>query len=83
MRALCTGGTISTTARSTGTVSTSRSAGPLRGRLLDALIDLGRRYEGRGDSMLAAARFREALAIAGGEFSSASEGLHRLGVPIG
>ena len=54
----------------------------LRGRLLDALIDLGRRYERRGDSMLAAARYREALAVAGGEFSSASEGLQRLGATV-
>ena len=54
----------------------------LRGRLVDALVDLGRRYEARGDGTLAAARFREALMVAGDDCPSASEGLDRLGVPI-
>ena len=57
--------------------------GILRGRLVDALVDLGRRYEARGDDAFAAARFREALSVAGGDCSSATEGLSRLGVPIG
>jgi DNA-binding SARP family transcriptional activator len=51
----------------------------LRGRLTDTLADLGRRYEGRGDTSLAAARFREALAVSGGDCPTASAGLERLG----
>ncbi len=54
--------------------------GFLRGRLVDALVDLGRRYEARHDDSLASARFREALSVAGGDCPSASEGLQRLGV---
>jgi predicted ATPase/DNA-binding SARP family transcriptional activator len=54
----------------------------LRGRLLDALIDLGRRYERRGETLLAADRYREALAVAGGDITSAGEGLERLGVSV-
>jgi predicted ATPase len=54
----------------------------LRGRLTDALVDLGHRYERRGDESLAAARFREALTVAGGDCASASEGLDRLGAPL-
>jgi predicted ATPase/DNA-binding SARP family transcriptional activator len=54
--------------------------GFLRGRLVDALVDLGRRYEARQDDSLASARFREALSVAGGNCPSASEGLQRLGV---
>ena len=54
--------------------------GLLRGRLVDALVDLGRRYERRGDLSLAAARLREALAVSGGHCPSASAGLERLGV---
>jgi predicted ATPase len=57
--------------------------GLLRGRLVDALIDLGRRYETRGDSTLAAARFREALSVSEGDCPSATGGLDRLGVPLG
>jgi hypothetical protein len=52
----------------------------LRGRLVDALVDLGRRYEARGDQTLAAARFREALNVSGGDCASAAAGLTRLGV---
>jgi hypothetical protein len=52
----------------------------LRGRLTDALVELGRRYETRGDGTLAAARFREALNVSGGDCRFASEGLERLGV---
>jgi predicted ATPase/DNA-binding SARP family transcriptional activator len=52
----------------------------LRGRLVDALVDLGRRYEVRHEESLASARFREALAVAGGDCPSAVEGLKRLGV---
>jgi hypothetical protein len=52
----------------------------LRGRLTDALVDLGRRYERRGDPTLAAARYRKALQVAGGESPSAAEGLERLGI---
>jgi DNA-binding SARP family transcriptional activator len=55
----------------------------LRGRLLDALVDLGNRYERRGDATLAAARFREALHRAGGEYPAATVGLERLGVATG
>jgi hypothetical protein len=55
----------------------------LRGRLTDALVDLGRRYERRGDDTLAAARFREALSVAGGDCPSATDGLDRLGAAIG
>jgi predicted ATPase/DNA-binding SARP family transcriptional activator len=54
----------------------------LRGRLMDALVDLGRRYEARGDYTLAGARFREALSVAGGDHPAASEGLGRLGMPM-
>ena len=56
--------------------------GVLRSRLVDALVDLGRRYEARADSTLAAARFREALDVSGGDCSSAEEGLERLGLPV-
>jgi predicted ATPase len=55
----------------------------LRGRLTDALVDLGRRYERRADPTLAAARFREALTVAGGDCASAADGLRRLGVAVG
>jgi predicted ATPase/DNA-binding SARP family transcriptional activator len=55
----------------------------LRGRFTDALVDLGRRYEDRGDAILAAARFREAIDVAGGECPAASAGLERLGAAIG
>jgi len=55
----------------------------LRGRLTDALVDLGRRYERRGDDALAAARFREALTVAGGDLRQATKGLERLGVATG
>ena len=54
--------------------------GFLRGRLVDALVDLGRRYEARHDDSLASARFRDALRVAGGDCPSASDGLERLGV---
>ncbi len=54
----------------------------LRGRLIDALVDLGRRYEARGDQALAAARFREALKVSDGDCPSASAGLERLGVSV-
>jgi two-component SAPR family response regulator len=54
--------------------------GFLRGRLVDALVDLGRRYEGRHDDTLASERFREALSVAGGNCPSAVDGLRRLGV---
>lgn len=51
----------------------------LRGRFVDALVDLGRRYEARGDDLLAADRFRQALTVSGGASRSASAGLERLG----
>ena len=54
--------------------------GFLRGRLVDALIDLGRRYEGRGDDSLASARYREALSVTDGNCPSALDGLGRIGV---
>lgn len=56
--------------------------GFLRGRLTDALVDLARRYESRGDVTLAAARFREALSISGGDHPAAAAGLERLGLPV-
>jgi predicted ATPase len=52
----------------------------LRSRFIDSLVDLGQRYANRGDDTLAAARFREALAVAGGECRPATVGLERLGV---
>jgi predicted ATPase/DNA-binding SARP family transcriptional activator len=52
----------------------------LRGRLIDALVDLGRRYEARRETNLASSRFREALTVADGDCASAIEGLERLGV---
>ena len=54
----------------------------LRGRMTDALVDLGRRYETRGEQTLAAERFREALTVAGGDCPSATDGLGRLGVSV-
>ena len=51
----------------------------LRGRLTDALVDLGRRYEARGEAVLSAARYRQALGAAGGSCPAASDGLERLG----
>jgi hypothetical protein len=50
--------------------------------MTDALVDLGRRYETRGQETLAAERFREALTIAGGDCPSATAGLERLGVRV-
>jgi predicted ATPase/DNA-binding SARP family transcriptional activator len=47
----------------------------LRGRMTDALVDLGRRYETRGQETLAAERFREALTTSGGDCPSATAGL--------
>ena len=52
----------------------------LRGRLVDALVDLGRRYEARREDNLASARFREALTVSDGDCPSAVEGLERLGM---
>ena len=52
----------------------------LRGRLIDALVDLGRRYESRNDLSLASARYREALMLSGGDCPSADHGLERLGI---
>jgi DNA-binding SARP family transcriptional activator len=52
----------------------------LRGRLVDLLVTLGEREEGRGDTMAAASAFRQALATAGGDCRRADEGLARLGV---
>ena len=52
----------------------------LRGRMVDALVDLGRRYELRHDESLASERYREALTVSGGDCPSATEGLERLGV---
>ena len=54
----------------------------LRGRMTDALVDLGRRYETRGEQSVAAERFREALTVSGGDCPSASDGLERLGVNV-
>lgn len=54
----------------------------LRGRFTDALVDLGRRFETRGEPTLAAERFREALTVSGGDCPSATAGLERLGVPV-
>lgn len=54
----------------------------LRGRLVDALVDLGHRYESRHDQTLASERYREALNVSGGDCPSASDGLGRLGVAI-
>ena len=51
-----------------------------RGQIVDALVDLGRRYALRHDNSLASSRFREALTLAGGDCPSATEGLGRLGV---
>jgi predicted ATPase/DNA-binding SARP family transcriptional activator len=56
--------------------------GFLRGRLVDALMDLGRRYEGRGEQSVAAARFREALTVSGGDCPAANDGLERLRLPV-
>ena len=53
----------------------------LRGRLVDALVDLGRRYEARHEGSLASARYREALSASGEDCPSAVAGLVRLGVP--
>ena len=55
----------------------------LRSRFIDALVDLGQRYADRGDDTLAAARFREALVVAGGVCQPATAGLERLGVATG
>ena len=53
------------------------------GRLIDALVDLGRRYEARGDQTLAAARFREALTVSGDDCPFGRGWcLKRLGVPV-
>jgi predicted ATPase/DNA-binding SARP family transcriptional activator len=52
----------------------------LRGRLVDALVDLGRRYAARHDVNLASARFREALTASDGDCPSALDGLESLGV---
>ncbi|MEO5704388.1 MAG: NACHT domain-containing protein [Candidatus Limnocylindrales bacterium] len=52
----------------------------IRSRLVDALVDLGRRYEARGDASLASARYHEALAISGGDCPAADSGLERLGI---
>jgi len=52
----------------------------LRGRCTDALLDLGRRYEERGEQALAAMRFREALVVSSGDCPEAASGLERLGV---
>jgi predicted ATPase len=52
----------------------------LRGLLVDALVDLGRRYEGRAAHNIASARYRQALEASGGDCPSASAGLSRLGV---
>ncbi len=49
-----------------------------RGQIVDALVDLGRRYALRHDHSLASQRFREALTLAGGDCPSATEGLARL-----
>ena len=46
----------------------------LRGRFVDALVDLGKRYEARGDDLLAAERFRQGLTASGGTSRSASAG---------
>lgn len=51
-----------------------------RGQIVDALVDLGRRYALRHDNTLASSRFREALTLAGGDCPSATEGLTHLGV---
>jgi hypothetical protein len=53
-----------------------------RGRMTDALVDLGRRYEARGERTLAAQRFREALTISGGDCPTAIAGLERLGATV-
>jgi two-component SAPR family response regulator len=52
----------------------------LRGRLVDTLVDLGRRYEGRAEHSLASERYRQALDASGGDCPSASAGLSRLGL---
>ncbi len=50
----------------------------LRGRLVDLLLTLGRRYEERGDRPAAAASFRQASLVAGEEVSAADLALDRL-----
>ncbi|MEO5940793.1 MAG: AAA family ATPase [Candidatus Limnocylindrales bacterium] len=52
----------------------------LRGRFVDALVELGRRYAARHDDSLASERFREALSVSGGDCPSASDGLKQLGL---
>ena len=51
----------------------------LRSRLVDALVDLGHRYEERHDDSLATARYREAIDRSGGDCPTAVAGLERLG----
>ena len=51
----------------------------LRGRYVDLLVALGERYEARNDRTAAAAAFREAVAVSGGECPPAEGGLDRLG----
>jgi hypothetical protein len=55
----------------------------LRRRFADALVDLGSRYERRGDRTLATARYREALAVSQGDLASATDALERLGAAVG
>lgn len=53
----------------------------LRGRLIDTLVTLGERYERSGDLVMAADRFRRALAVDPGS-AGAAAGLERLGVSL-
>jgi predicted ATPase len=55
----------------------------LRLRFTDALVDLGRRYERRGDRTLATARYREALVVSQGDSASATDALERLDAAVG
>lgn len=52
----------------------------LRARYVDLLLALGERHEERGDGPAAAARFREALRVAGDDCPRAVGGLLRLGL---
>src|SRR5205823_1456266 len=54
----------------------------VRGSVTDALVELGQRYERRGDITSASGSFRDALALAGGECPAASVGLERLGAAV-
>ncbi len=54
----------------------------LRGRFVDVLVDLGRRYALRHDRTLASARYHEALHVTSSDCPAARDGLLQLGVSV-